>query len=85
MVEGCGQAVLDFERNHSLSYVQMRLEEKIVEYSHPQRDSTIQNHPVRVNFEAMVQAILVKVSYFGFNQNQLQYSVWSTWFGTIFT
>ena len=63
MVEGCGQAVLDYEQNFSLSYVQTRLEEKIIEYSQPQWDPKLVEHPVRIDFEAMVRAIVCKVIY----------------------
>ena len=70
MVEGCGEAVLSFEQNHALSYVQKRMEEKIVEYSRPQRDPKLQNHPVRVDFEAMINAIIFKVRNFTFRTSK---------------
>ena len=53
--------MVDFEQNFTLSYVQTRLEEKISEYSEPQWDNKLTDHAVRVDFEAMVRAILYKV------------------------
>ena len=61
MVTGCGGAVLEFEQSHELSYVQTRLEDKIAEYYQPQRDLQLEGHPVRMDFEAMVRAIVAKV------------------------